>query len=205
MQLRRSERPDGLGVSGRDVADVRDESVPRVEGVEAAHDPVANDLGDDRRGRDGRATGISVDDGAVRGSGRAEPKAVHEAGVGIRMEVSEHRPQTCEVAAMQSRAIDLERGDAADADTRRARHHGLEENLTLRRGDLLGVVQRRERTNTGAAQRLVVEEGAGDDERPGKRSPSGLVCSGDKSNTEPSIEREKTLAGGSSHAAEDSP
>ena len=203
MQLRGSERPDGLGVSGRDVSDVRDESVPRVQRVEAAHDTVTNDLGDDRGGCYGRAAGVAVDDRAVRRSGRAEPKAVHEARVGDRMQVSEHRAQTREVAAMQPRAVDLERGNHANADPRRAHHHGLEENLTFGRRHLLGVVQRREWTNTRAAQRLVVEEHSCDDERAGERPPSGLVGSGDKSNTEPSVEGEETLAGGSRHAAED--
>jgi hypothetical protein len=204
MQFRGAECPDGLGVSGRDVADVRDESVPGVQRVESAHDPVTNDLGDDRRGRDGGTARVAVDDGAVRWSGRAEPKAVDEAGVGGGMEVAENRAQTRKVAAMEPRAVDLERRDHADADPRRARHHGLEENLALRWRHLLGVVQRRQWTNTRAAQRLVVEEDSGDDEWAGERSPSGLVRSGDESNTEPPIEREETLAGGSSHAAEDS-
>ena len=48
-----------------------------------------------------------------------------------------------------------------------------------------------------------VEEHTGDHERPRERPAAGLVGPSHEADTETSIEPEKTLAGGSSHAAED--
>ena len=109
MQLRRPERADCLVVRRRDVADVRDESVVRVERVETTHDAVAHDLRHDRRGGDRRAPCVAVDDGAVRRRRRPEPEAVDEAGVGGRMQVGEHGPQASEVRAVQAVAVDRPR------------------------------------------------------------------------------------------------
>jgi hypothetical protein len=52
-------------------------------------------------------------------------------------------------------------------------------------------------------QRLVVEEDAGHDERACERAPSGLVRTRDEAHAEPPIVGKKPLAGGPSHAAED--
>ena len=58
---------------------------------------------------------------------------------------------------------------------------------------------RGERTNPCAAQRLVVEKHAGDDERPGERAAARLVRARDVADTEASIVCEKPLAGRSRH------
>jgi hypothetical protein len=80
----------------------------------------------------------------------------------------------------------------------------VEERLALVGGHLLGVVQQRERPHARTAQRSVVEEHAGDDERSSERPSPGLVRARDIADAEASIEPEETLAGGPSHAAEDS-
>jgi hypothetical protein len=50
---------------------------------------------------------------------------------------------------------------------RRRREHGAEEGLPVLGADLLRVVQLRQRPNAVVAKRFVVEENAGDEERPG--------------------------------------
>ena len=72
-----------------------------------------------------------------------------------------------------------------------------------RRLDLLRVVQQRQRTHPVALQELVVEQHAGDDERPGERAASGLVGACDEPGAEPAVVLEEALAG-SLHAADDS-
>jgi hypothetical protein len=64
-----------------------DEPVPRVESVEAAHDPISHDLGHDRGGRDRRTSRVSVDDRLVRWSGRTKPEAVDQTGICRGMEI----------------------------------------------------------------------------------------------------------------------
>ena len=66
--------------------------------------------------------------------------------------------------------------------------------LPLRLGQLLRVVQQRERANAVVAQGLVVEQDAGDDERPRKRTAAGLVDSRHEACAEPSVEAKKALA-----------
>jgi hypothetical protein len=68
---------------------------------------------------------------------------------------------------VQPLAVDLRVRDHLDRDLRRGRKHCAEERLPVLRADLLRVVQMRERANSVVAQRVVVEENAGDDERPG--------------------------------------
>ena len=64
---------------------------------------------------------------------------------------------------------------------------------------LLGVVQPRERPYPSAAQRLVVEEHAGDDERACERAASRLVRARDVADAEAPIVCEKPLAARSRH------
>jgi hypothetical protein len=54
-----------------------------------------------------------------------------------------------------------------------------------------------------AAERAIVEEHAGDDERPGERSPPGLVRTRHEAHAEPAIVCEEPLAARAGHAAED--
>ena len=65
---------------------------------------------------------------------------------------------------MEPVAVDRPHGDDPDADRRGARAYCLEQLLALLDRDLLRVVQRRERPHARPAQRVVVEEDAGDDE-----------------------------------------
>jgi hypothetical protein len=101
--------------------------------------------------------------------------------------------------------VDLAGGDDPDADPCRAADHGAEELLSRGRGDLLRVVQERERPYPRPAEVLVVEEHACDDERTGERAATGLVRTGNEPHPEAAIEREKSLAAASRHAAEDNP
>ncbi len=191
-----------LGMRRRDVPDVRDEAVPRVESVEATHDPISHDLGHDRGGRNRRASSVPVHDRLVRRCRRPESKAVDEAGIRGGMEVREDSAQSREVRAVQPRSVDLARGHDPDAHAGRSRQHGLEKNLAVLSRHLLGVVQCRERSNPRAPQQVVVEEHTGDDERPCERAAAGFVGPSYEANTETSIESEEALAGGSSHAAD---
>jgi hypothetical protein len=69
---------------------------------------------------------------------------------------------------VQTDAIDLTRRDDLDGDARRARKHGPEQLLTILGRDLLRVVQLRKRPHAMIAQRVVIEENAGGDERAGE-------------------------------------
>ena len=103
---------------------------------------------------------------------------------------------------MEAVPIDRADGDDSDADRGRTRTDGLVQHFTLLDRDLLRVVQGRERPDARAAQRVVVEEDAGDDERPCERPASCLVRTRDEPHVELPIESEEALAAGSSHAAE---
>jgi hypothetical protein len=133
---------------------------------------------------------------------RPETKAVDEACLGGRMEIGEHGAQAGEVRAMKAVEVDRPHRHDPNADRRRARADGLEERLALGHRYLLRVVQRREAPDPRAAERSIVEEDTGDDERPGKRAPTGLVGTRHEAHIELAIEPEESLAAGSSHAAE---
>src|SRR5688500_1747533 len=81
VDLAGASRPDDRRVDGRDVPDVRREPVVRVDSVQAAHRPVANDLRDAGRVCDRRTPRVTVYDRLVLGRQRSEPEAVHEAGL----------------------------------------------------------------------------------------------------------------------------
>jgi len=202
MQVGRAEGAHSPRVRRRDVPDVRDEAVPRVESVEATHDPISHDLGHDRGGRNRCAASVPVHDRLVRRCRRPESKSVDEAGVCRGVEIPENGAQSREVQAVQPRSVDLARGHDPDAHAGRSRQHGLEENLAVLSRHLLGVVQCRERSNPRAPQQVVVEEHTGDDERPCERAAAGFVGPRHIADTKTSIEPEETLAGGSSHAAD---
>ena len=103
---------------------------------------------------------------------------------------------------METMPIDRAHGHDPHADRGRARSDGLVQRFTLLDRDLLRVVQGRERPDARAAQRVVVEEDAGDDERPCERPAPRLVRARDEPHAELAIESEEALAAGSSHAAE---
>ena len=70
-------------VRGRDVADVGREPVAGIEGVEPPHQAVARDLRDDRRGGDGRALRVAVDDAGCGGaSGPSRKPSTRQASAG---------------------------------------------------------------------------------------------------------------------------
>ena len=62
-------------------------------------------------------------------------------------------------------------------------------------GQLLGVVEVGERPDLVVAQTVVVEQHAGDDERPGERPAARLVRTRDEARAEPAVEPEEPLAG----------
>ena len=103
---------------------------------------------------------------------------------------------------MQPVPVDRPHRHDAHADRSRAGADGLEQRLTLLDRHLFRVVQRRERPDAWAAELLVVEEHAGDDERACERPATGLVGARDEARVELAVEPEETLAAGSSHAAE---
>ena len=129
-----------------------------------------------------------------------KPSTRHASAGGYRSR--EHGTQPGEIRAMEAVPIDRTDGHDPDADRGRARSDGLVQHLALLDRDLLRVVQRGERPDARAAQRVVVEEHAGDDERPRERAASRLVRARDEAHAELAIESEEALAAGSSHAAE---
>jgi hypothetical protein len=205
MDLRGTDLSDDRGVPRRDVADVGAEAVRRVERVHSPHHPVAHDLRHDRRGGDGGALLVAVDDRAVLRRPWTQPEAVDEADLRGWRKLREDGPQAGEVRAMEALAVDLPRRDRADDNPVRATDHGLEERLALCRSALLGVVQARERTHAVVAQPRVVEENTGDEERPRERPPPRLVSACDKARTELAVELEELPAGASCHHARIAP
>ena len=104
---------------------------------------------------------------------------------------------------MEAVPIDGAHRNDPDADRGCAHADGLEEHLALLDRDLLRVVERCERPDARAAERLVVEEHLKRRAGPAQRaSRVRLVGARDEAHAELAIESEKTLAGGSSHAAE---
>ena len=199
MQLAGPERAHRRRVLRRDVADVRAEPVPRVERIEPTHDAVTHHLRDDGRGRDRGAARVAVHERPVRRRGAPEPEPVHETRLGRRMQVGEDGPQAREIRAMEPGAVDISDGHDPDADARRAADDAVEELLALLVADLLRVVQARERADTRAAQRGVVEEDPRDDERPGERASARLVCTRDEADAEAAVVCEEALAGRATH------
>jgi hypothetical protein len=155
-------------VARRDVADVRREPVAWVERVHPEHRAVAHDLRHDRGRRDRRAPLVAVDDRNVLGRGRPEPEAVDEACLGRRRERVKSTTQPVQVRPVQPNAVDLPRRDDLHRDPRRAVEHRAEQLLPVLGRDLLRVVQLRKGPNAMVAQRVVVEQDAGDDERAGE-------------------------------------
>ena len=97
-----------------------------------------------------------------------------------------------------ARSISLE-GMTRTAIARRGCEDGMEEALALLRLDLLRVVQAGERPDAVPAQRAVVEQDAGDDERPGERpSPASSAPATNRASEAP-VEAEQPLSGRERH------
>ena len=147
MNVARAVLADVPRVSRRDVADMGGEAVARIERVHAAHRPVADDLGHDRRRCDRGAPLVTVHDRDVLGRRRPQPETVDQASLGRRRERVERPAQPVQVRPVQAGAVDLTGRDHLDRDARRAREDGTEELLAILRRNLLRVVQLRERPN----------------------------------------------------------
>ena len=104
---------------------------------------------------------------------------------------------------MQAVGVDHRRRDDAHRDARRAARDRAEKPCALVRGELLRVVQDRERPHLVVAQDVVVEEDGRGHERPGETSAPGLVGPGDEARPEPAIEIEE-LPARLAHGPEDS-
>ena len=184
----------------RDVADVGGEPVAGIHGVQAPHQAVAGDLGDDGGGRDRRALRVAVDDRDVRRRERAEPEAVDEARHARPVQLGEDGAEPPEVRPVEPLAVDLGRRDHADGDPRRRGQDRVVQPLALVGIDLLRVVESRERPDPTVAQRRVVEEDAGDDQRAGERAAPRLVRTCDEARLEAPVEPEQALTRGDRHA-----
>ena len=75
-----------------------------------------------------------------------------------------------------------------------AAHDERVELLARLRGVLLGVVQRSQRAQLARGERVVVEQHAGRDQRPGEAAAPGLVGAGDEAEAEAAVEREQPPA-----------
>ena len=175
------------GMHRRDVAHVAREPVARVQRVEATHDAIPGDLGDDRCGRDRGTPCVAVDDGAVRGCERAQAKTVDEAGFRAWREIGENVTQPLEVRAVEPMAVDVTRRDHTNRHLRRRLQDGEEKRFAHLGIDLLGIVQQGERPRAASLERVVVEQDTGDDEWSRERSSARLVCAGNEADAEPSV------------------
>lgn len=93
MEVRGAEHADRARVLRRDVANVGDKAITRVESVETPHHPIPDNLRDDRGRGDGRASRITVHERLMRRRRRTEAKPVHETCVCRRMEIGEDCPK----------------------------------------------------------------------------------------------------------------
>ncbi len=125
MHGRRAGAAHRSGVPGRDVADVLREAVRRIERVEAAHQPVAGHLRDDRCRGDCGALRVAVDNGAMLWSVGTETEAVDETRVG-REKRLEHRAQPREVRLVEAVSVDVGRRDDTHGDALRTRDDRME-------------------------------------------------------------------------------
>ena len=148
--------------------------------MQAAHEAVARDLGDDRRGRDGGARAVAADDRPVLALERHAEAVGQEQRARRRVEPAQRARQRREIRAVHAAAIDLARGRDDHAHARRAREHRVVELLALRERARLRVVELRERRTHAALQAAVVEQHAAGDERARKRAAPGLVRAGDE-------------------------
>ena len=150
---------------GRDVANVRGESVVRVERVQTAHRAITDYLGDNRRGRDRGALLVSVYNRLVLWSVRAEPESIHQTRLSRRRQVLEYAPQAGQIAGVQSDPVDLDVGDDPDRDAFGAPENGAKKLFSLLGSELLGIVQEGERPYAVVSQLRVVEQDTRDNER----------------------------------------
>ena len=95
---------------------------------------------------------------------------------------------------MQPARVDPAHAARDDDDARGAAQHERVELLARLVRVLLGVVQRAQRAQLAGGERLVVEQHAGRDERPGETAAAGLVGAGDEADAEAAVEREQPLA-----------
>jgi hypothetical protein len=96
---------------------------------------------------------------------------------------------------VQATLVDALRAAGDDADLeRRPQHDGIE-RLAALRGVLLGVVERRQRTDLPGAERVQVEQDGGRHERPGQAAPAGLVRSGHEPDAEAAVVLDQPPAG----------
>jgi hypothetical protein len=116
----------------------------------------------------------------VRWGGRPKPESIDEARIRGRVEIGEHGPEGCEIRAVEAGAVDLADGHDPDADRGGASYDRVEQRLALLVRHLLRVVEPRESANARAAERLVVEEHTGDDQRAGERPATRLVGARDE-------------------------
>jgi len=187
-------------MAGRDVAHMVLEAETGVQRGRPPHVTVTRHLRHDRRGRDRGAPFVAVHHRPVRRRGGTEAKTVDEAGLGRRRQRGEHGAKPGEVRAVQPVSVDLARRNHTYGDLLGAADDRPEELLPPLAGDLLGVVQQRERPHTVVAEAAVVEQDTRDDERPRQRAASRLVGARDEACAEPAVEREQLLADRARHA-----
>ena len=190
MHLTRAALADDGRMTGSNVADVRRETVLRIQRVESPHRAVPNDLRDNGSGGDRSALLVAVDDGPVFRRLGTETKAVHQADFRRRKNRPQSLTQAAQVRAVETVAVDHSRRNYANGDARRAAGHRTEKLLTMSRRELLRIVEEPERPHAVLAQALVVEEHGRGDERSSQTATAGLVCTCDEAHAETAVESE---------------
>jgi hypothetical protein len=145
-----------------------------------AHEAVARDLGEYRRAGDCGALRIAADDGALLDAEFRHAKAVHEAHRVGRRDPHQRLPQGSEVGSVQSVRIDAAHAARHDHGPGSRAHDEGVELLPACLGELLRVVEARQRLPVGERQALEVEQDRRREQRSGEAAATGLVRTRDE-------------------------
>ena len=178
----------------RRVADVRVEVPLRVALGGAAHVAVAGDLCQHGGRRDRGTARVAADHRAVLEAKPRDAKAVDKAQRLVARHAVERRAQRLKVRHVEPARVDAARAARHDRGPRRGPQDERVELLPARLGVLLGVVQVGERAPVRQRQAVEVEQDRGRDERPGERTPAGLVGPCDEAPLEGAVEGEQLAA-----------
>jgi len=139
--------------------------------VDVQHDPVARDLGDDRRGRHRRAAGVAVHQVPLRAGEPAQRDEIGDDQIRSHLELVQRLQHGHPGRLQDVDAVDRDVIDDADADRDRARHDDVVE---------LGAPLRREELGIGQAldAAIGIDDDGRRDDRPGQRPAAGLVHPG---------------------------
>ncbi|CDZ88672.1 hypothetical protein RHRU231_430050 [Rhodococcus ruber] len=157
-------------VRGGAVTLVDGEAVAGQLAVQVDHDPVPGDLGEHARRRDAGRRGVPADDRQRRRRQARDPEPVGENVPGRDGQPHHRTAHALDVGHVHTDGVDLGSRHDHHAPRHRAASDDREQLLPGLLGELLGVVETRERR-----VRSGIEDARGDDERPGAGAAACLV------------------------------